>query len=590
MKQPLRPLSTLTRSFSSKLSSTFIAVFVLIFAFAFFIYLYGPTILNPHFSTWIISNDSEVYFYGFNFFNAETWQHPIGKILAYSYPESASVVYTDSIPHLAILAKMLSKLFFPQAIFQYFGIWVLLCFGLQAGLAYLLLSENGLSKIQSALGSLLFLSLPTFLNRSFDDTKHYSLLGQFLILIALLIYTSEKRQKNLLLWAILLALSMGVHLYLTFVVGFFFALSFSYDDMKRFVRNKQVLAGAAVLLFVAYELGYFTIPLGNSTAGGFGNYAMNLTGPFDSMGRSYFLTALPGLLGSAQFHEGFQFLGTGIIALLIFSLINPRQRAFLKSECSKLKDHWILIFGMMVLITSFQVGVLSYKVMEWFSIPVISAIYSYFRKKQNMSSTRIFAEIALLLLTIFACGKIFRASGRLFWAFEYLGLFLLLKSKPKTAVLFALVAIQFFDLSPFYRKIQEQEVKLEHQEIPTTSVPEKYTSDFDHIAMIGGYFIPSSRWLDLALIHHKTIGPLPVARGSSKARELEKIQILSELNQLTLRDRVLYVVGDEKIWADFLSACAQSKIVCSERFITGEVAEYHYALRYPDYDKTAPAK
>ena len=368
-----------------------------------------------------------------------------------------------------------------------------------------------------------------------------------------------------------------------FIILFFFALSLSWDELKALFQKKEFYFSVAGLSLLAYELGYFTIPLQNSTAGGFGFYAMNLTEPFDSMGRSKLVPSLP---HSVDYHEGFQFLGLGVIGLIAYSIFNRQKRNFLKEELKKaLEKRWGFWLGIFILCTSFQVMVLNFNLMEWITIPLITAFYTYFRRRETIGYFRIFIEATLLLLSIFACGKIFRATGRFFWVIEYFLLFLLLKSKPSFKILLLATLLQLYDLTAFFSAIHKQQMSLDQIAIPQPLDLGPQFQKFDHVAVIGGYYILPPEWLEMALKHGKTIGPLMVARASSHYRESEKIKIQQELETLQLRDRVLYLVGDEELWNQFQTRCQNEAEYCS-RLTTGFYRNYHYTLKA--IDKNGP--
>ncbi len=545
---------------------------VLTFAFVLFLYIFGAPTLNPHHTNWLIEGDSEVFYYGFNFFNHEAWTHPLGKIISYSFPESSSIVYTDSIPWLALLGKIFGQ----GSVFQYFGIWVALCFLLQGGFAFLLLTETGIPFLTSILGSFFFLFLPTFLNRTYQDTKHYTLVGQFFVLIGIFLFTGEKRRKNLKFWLIAFGASLGVHLYLTFILGFFFLISFSIEELKALFRKKEFYFSIAGLGFLAYELGYFAIPVQNSTAGGFGFYAMNLAGPFDSYNRSLVLPALPHVV---NYHEGYQYFGLGFIALLGITLFSSEKRKALGSSLkTTFQSHWEAWFALILLCTSFQIMFLDFKFMEWATFPILTAIYFYFRKKDGIHPARIFGEAALLFLAIFACGRIFRATGRFFWIPEYLLLYLLLRLKPHPALLAVLLGLQIADLSPLLNGIKSQQKSMAEQTIPASPDFGKDVDSFDHISIIGGYMITPASWMNFALEHGKTIGPLAAARGSSGFRKKEKEKIENDLMSLKPDKRTLYMVGNPAFWEKFEAQCRSNPDKCA-RLKTGFYDTYHYVYQ-----------
>lgn len=94
--------------------------------------------LNTSNISWIIGNgDAFLQYVAWEFFRIAPWEFPLGLNSTYGMEISSSIVYSDSIPLMALLLKLIGHIFhFP---FQYFGIWMFICFMLQSILAYKLL-------------------------------------------------------------------------------------------------------------------------------------------------------------------------------------------------------------------------------------------------------------------------------------------------------------------------------------------------------------------------------------------------------------------------------------------------------------------
>jgi uncharacterized protein DUF6311 len=103
-------------------------------AVAFFALTRGA-ILDPGKTGWLLSHpDTATTFLGWHFFRqAPLVQLPFGANPAYGMEISTSVVFSDSIPLLAIVFKPFTGLLPPS--FQYLGLWLLASFVLQAVLA-----------------------------------------------------------------------------------------------------------------------------------------------------------------------------------------------------------------------------------------------------------------------------------------------------------------------------------------------------------------------------------------------------------------------------------------------------------------------
>jgi hypothetical protein len=149
---------------------------------------------------------------------------------------------------------------------------------------------------------------------------------------------------------------------------------------------KMIFFSLTCLTFVCWQVGYFTIKSGQA-AGGYGFYRMNLNSIVNSSGWSHILSSLP--QGSGDY-EGFNFLGLGVILLLIVAAPNVLK---LKSAYKILiKQYWLFI----LLFFCFFL----YSITHTFA-------FGSFEVKLSMPPE------------IMKYANIFRASGRFFWPVYY---------------------------------------------------------------------------------------------------------------------------------------------------------------------------
>ena len=110
-----------------------------------FVALYGVRVLDPTQVDWILNNaspDPSQHYLGWAFFRRSAVRLPyIGANYSVVYPYRTSVLFTDSIPLLALFFKLLGPVL--PARFQYFGWWGLLCYALQGGQALAILARLG---------------------------------------------------------------------------------------------------------------------------------------------------------------------------------------------------------------------------------------------------------------------------------------------------------------------------------------------------------------------------------------------------------------------------------------------------------------
>jgi len=401
----------------------------------FFLIVFDTTILYPKNIWWLLdpkNQDGIQHFVGWEFFRFETWHFPWGSIKNYGYPQTTSIVYTDSIPLLALFFK-----FFASSLpvyFQYFGFWYLLCFMLQGSMACLIIKQlqPDCHVFNRLLIVVLFLLSPIMLDRM---VAHHSLTAHGLILFAFYLYL---RPNANYLWLVLNVIAILTHAYLAVMV---FAIYVSYlvkqiwfeKSLNYSVALSFLLLNAVVVYLFAWLIGYFVLPFSSmKDVGSYPFYAMNLLAPFKAtqgsmlvLGHwSKFLNYFqPPQWGQAI--EGFNYLGLGIIVLVIIALI-----LILKQRISKKSS---LLFLPLALTC-------------W--ILTIFAISNeiYFKDWHLLS----YKPVSFLILFT----HVFRASGRFFWPMYYfimmITIAILLKRMPKkllSIVLTGAIVLQGLDLS-----------------------------------------------------------------------------------------------------------------------------------------------
>ena len=77
-----------------------------------FIGVYGVKILDFTNTAWLFDNDHDLrqHYLGWCHFRSDPWQFPFGLFDSLSYPNSMSIIYTDSIPIFAVAFKIISTL------------------------------------------------------------------------------------------------------------------------------------------------------------------------------------------------------------------------------------------------------------------------------------------------------------------------------------------------------------------------------------------------------------------------------------------------------------------------------------------------
>ena len=131
-----------------------------------FVCIYGFRVLDFTYDEWLLTGkDLQQHYVGWKFFRNAPWTFPIGCHNGLTHPYYVSVLYTDSIPLFAIFFKLFSPVL-PQT-FQYFGLFGLMCYILNGGMASVLIARFNKSKLFCALGSIFFILSTPVLQRLF---------------------------------------------------------------------------------------------------------------------------------------------------------------------------------------------------------------------------------------------------------------------------------------------------------------------------------------------------------------------------------------------------------------------------------------
>jgi len=291
-----------------------------------FVYATGGRILNPTSHDWLMIGDSATHYLGWEFFrHTGLLQWPLGLNPKLGLDISSSIAFTDSIPLAAFVFKPFN--FLLPATFQYLGLWILICFILQAYLAVRLLSHFLTDQIQIALGSVFVSLSPMLMYRLVHDGYgHIALASHFLILGALNLYFTK--QLKSLWWALLFTSTILIQAYfIPMVAAIWIAKLIQYlrhegGSRSIVVKHSVVVAVAAVATLVAG--GY--VALGSNLFTGstevtdssfpywFRWQPLSLIDTQTTLSGtwSHFLSDQQELRGDV---EGFSFLGSGILLL-----------------------------------------------------------------------------------------------------------------------------------------------------------------------------------------------------------------------------------------------------------------------------------
>ncbi len=341
------------------------------------------------------------------YYVADQWHFPLFRTVGIAPPRGISITYMDALPLLAVFAKFLKHVFSVE--WNYFGLWIGLCYVLQGLSAVFLLQALGVRGwLPAATVAALAVFTPAFLFRLF----HTALNGHFLILLALALYFLAIRRSAFdrvwpwfcsLAWVSLWVQAYFFVMILTIFIG---------TAVQTAVRHRRgwPLAAAAIgvciggSLLLMWVSGFFWErsgwdPLAIGSPKWFGIGSMNVLSPVIPQWSEFF----PGIakaFGAAKGpyaavgvidatggqYEGYNYLGAGILLLAAVALWLVRRDFALL-----LRKHWGLIAACVAL----------------------TALAVTHRIEVGKWELLLFDEVPLVLENI-------RSSGRLFWPVGYL--------------------------------------------------------------------------------------------------------------------------------------------------------------------------
>lgn len=372
-----------------------------------FILIYGVHILNPIYTDWLLSGgDLSQHYLGWRGYRASAWHFPLGMMDTLTYPEKVSIIFTDSIPLLAVFFKMLSPIL-PDH-FQYFGLWGMMCFALQGILAARILKNYTKNRIALIVTSLLFVLAPVMIWRMF---AHTALAGQWILLLGLeLIFAHKKYHNNHKIYGIVTLIaffSASVHIYFLLMGGIILIgvcilnLLFYREIKKSLLILVNYISVAAIVVAL---LGGFSTGMIQADAWGLGRYSFNLNALFNPMGWSDIFKDLPVYKGEQ--YEGFAYLGAGAFLFLFFACISFWGDENVKR---RLQKHWKLGISLLC-ISVLSVAVAMSPVVAFgntliadFEVPdFIMRLWSVFRASGRIS------WIAVYIIMLISCIALYK--------------------------------------------------------------------------------------------------------------------------------------------------------------------------------------
>ena len=551
--------------------------------------------LNPFDVDWMLpfwrgSIDSAQHYLGWEFFRqAPLLQWPPGKSPNLGPMGGSGVALTDSLPLFAFIFKPLT-FWFTQP-FQYFGIWVLTCFVLQAIFAWKLLTIWVKHWEHAVLGTYFFCFAPIFIDRM---TVHLALAGHWVLLAGLyLLFSPKSTFKH---WIVLAVVSMLVQPYLAIICAALFLAWLLIGLLNtravfQFVQRLVIFIG--VLFASGWSSGLFIFGLGSAQAAGFGTYSANVLAWVDP-GFTWYEKALwsryvPDQWQNAGQYEGMNYLGSGVLLLAIIALGFQLIKGTWKSRAVQ-----VAIIASFVAMFSrsgstqrdlvFLLGVLS--------AVVYSALSKHFWS--NKSTTVIYVLLFTSLMLIAFTYQIFigdfliadftipgsinnllsvvRTSGRMLWPITYLLILLpvvlLSKNMKRLTVTFLVsvtLGIQVYDSAPASAVTGSMFSRLGPEEQLRSPIWDELAKKYENIVVVlpneGPVLYPTNPdfaapegsflWREIgvfAVKHHMKLNSFyfsrePALKNRSDGRDIR--QIVIDQNYDT---KSLYVFIDSELW------------------------------------------
>ncbi len=369
-----------------------------------FLSIYGYRVLNPFYTDWLFEGgDLSQHYVGWLGYRQSAWMFPIGMTDQISNPIPSSVIFTDSIPICAVFFKLFRNIL-PYN-FQYFGPYAFVCFILTGVFGFRLLYRFTHNRIYSAIGAMFFVLSPAMMLRVFF---HTALASHWLILMSLDLMFSQKEKGKVLTkqWALLGLLVSSIHVYFLFICGLVVAAA-ALEDL---LRTKKILNVVKILFAYVLTAAITIFLLGGFNSGvssysdGLGGFSFNLNSLFNPMDWTNLLPSLSIYHDAQGQYEGFNYLGCGLIILLVFAIISLVVSSKVHQRIKKHISEAIAVLVLLIVTLIAAAGpVVTFGDHLLFTIPtpgIIFKVWSTFRATGRMGWVILY--VVMLFTMVFA--------------------------------------------------------------------------------------------------------------------------------------------------------------------------------------------
>lgn len=317
-----------SRGLRTAIEQYFAQMYAFVVGTVVFIYATGGRIIDPTNRDWLMLGDSAQHYLGWAFFrDTPLLQWPIGANPKLGLDFASSIVFTDSIPLAAFVFKPLNVVL-PET-FQYLGVWIWMCFVLQAYFGFRLLDWRVADRSLCGLGAALIVLAPVLSYRLVHQGYgHIALVSHFVILAALDLYFDERGSVRK--WAILICCALLIQAYFVpMVIAIWIA-----SMVSRRLAIRDIARQVAIVLG---SLGIVAVVSGFASLGGKLFVGDSSVTPEDfpyrfrwqpmalvdsatdfSTGWSYVMADQLELFGDV---EGFTYLGSGLLLVVLPAVV-----------------------------------------------------------------------------------------------------------------------------------------------------------------------------------------------------------------------------------------------------------------------------
>jgi hypothetical protein len=318
--------------------------------------------------------DFSSHLVGWREFVQEPWTFPLLLSKRLDPPEGLDIVFLDSLPLVALVAKALRGIV-PDGLRTMFlnplGWWQVVSYAMQGASAALLARSLGAIRRAQIAAAVVALSMPIFITRF----VHTGLGSHFVILLGLWLYVRSREPaaavgaelREAARWTALLVAALLLHPYLfVMVAGLFFAALVRWAGTSR--GRCAALAGGLAASFVALAMvcaGILGARVARGTDWGFGYKSTDLLSFVVPQHSPFFpwrdhRMAID--LAHAEGAEGYDYLGVGL--LVLGGILAVRARAAIVAAAARNKALVVVLLGMFLFAVSTRVSIGGHVVLE----------------------------------------------------------------------------------------------------------------------------------------------------------------------------------------------------------------------------------